>query len=108
MAARLFHVAVPGDWAAAQSSGEYEWSTRGARFADVGFVHLAYEHQVSGVIERYYRDLDEVVLLELDPDRVGGEIRVEAAAPGGDEFPHSYGPLPPAAVIAATSMRREA
>jgi glutathione S-transferase len=105
VAAKLFHIALADDWAEAEATGEYRMSTRGAMLAEVGFVHLAYEHQVEGVVSRYYADVGELVVLELDPARLGAEIRAEAVDPGAEAFPHLYGPLLLDAVVAARLLR---
>jgi uncharacterized protein (DUF952 family) len=96
----LFHVALPEDLEAAELSGEYPWSTRGTDRADVGFVHLSYEHQYRGVLERLYADRPDAVVLVLDPDQLGAEVRDEPGDVGEERFPHLYGPLPLRAVLA--------
>ena len=46
------------------------------------------------VFDRYYADADEpLVLLVIDPDRLGAEVRVEPV--GDDTYPHVYGPIEP-------------
>lgn len=103
----ILHIALPGDWAAAQISGEYRVSTRGRSLEADGFIHCSYPHQLAGVAGRFYGDLTELVLLHLDPDRLDDEIRVEPAVEGGSElFPHVYGPIPVAAVVATTVWTR--
>ncbi|QWC84348.1 DUF952 domain-containing protein [Nocardioidaceae bacterium] len=105
----LLHVAYASDWAEAQRTGTYPWSTRGATYAEVGFVHCAEPDQVDGVLERFYADVDEpLVLLHLDPDdlaRDGAEVRWEPV-PGGEAFPHVYAPLDPAWVRATQPLDR--
>ncbi len=98
-APRLYHVALPEDLDAAARSGSYAASTRGLTYAEVGFVHLSYAHQYRGVIERFYADRDDVVVLVLDPERLDAKVVEEAVEPGGEAFPHLYGPLPLEAVI---------
>lgn len=96
----LFHAALPTDWAAAFGTGEYTTSTRGATLAEVGFIHASTRAQIEGVANRFYADLDELVLLTIDPLKVPHEIRWEPPGPGVDElFPHVYGPLPVSAVV---------
>jgi glutathione S-transferase len=95
----LYHVALPDEWREARERGEYRTSTRGATLEEVGFIHLAYRKQVAGVIGRYFADLDEVIVLEIDAERLPDEVRDEAADPGGELFPHLYGPLPTGAVV---------
>ena len=96
----IFHAAMPDDWAAAFQTGEYTMSTRGATLAEVGFIHASTRHQVEATANRFYADVDQLVLLTIDPLAVPHEIRWEPPAPGADElFPHIYGPLPIAAVV---------
>ena len=70
----IYHLALPEDWDAAQQSGTYEMSTRGAPLASVGFIHASYQHQVEGVANEFYADVDELVLLTIDPDAVGSSV----------------------------------
>ena len=94
---------------AAQAAGEYRVSTRGATLDDVGFVHAAHAHQVAGVAERFYADVtDDLVLLVIDPERLGAPV-VEEVPDGADEgFPHVYGPVPVAAVVDVRPVGRTA
>jgi uncharacterized protein (DUF952 family) len=105
----IHHLALAADWAAAQEAGEYRVSTRGATVDEVGFVHAAHAHQVAGVAERYYSDVtDDLVLLVIDPDRLGVPV-VEEVPPGGTEaFPHVYGPVRVDAVVEVRAVGRTA
>ncbi len=96
----LFHAAMPDDWAAAFQSGEYTMSTRGLTLDEVGFIHLSTREQVEGTANRFYADVDQLVLLTIDPLKVPSEIKWEPPAPDADTlFPHIYGPLPISAVV---------
>lgn len=103
----LFHLALPEDWAAAFGVGEYSMSTRGMSLAEVGFIHCSTRQQVESTANRFYADLDQLVLLTIDPALVPSQILWEPPAPGLDElFPHIYGPLPVAAVNLADFWTR--
>lgn len=107
MADHIFHMALPSDWDAAQNSDPYRVSTRGMSLDEVGFIHCSQRHQLEEVANGFYADVDEVVVLTVDPDRVGSEVWWEPPAPEVDEiFPHIYGPLPTAAVVETTPWRR--
>jgi uncharacterized protein (DUF952 family) len=94
----IFHVTRADDWRAAQASGTYRYSTRDRTLEEEGFIHCSYAHQVRHVVTTYFRDVDGLLVLVIDPQRVNSEIRVESA--GGEEhFPHIYGPLNLDAVI---------
>jgi uncharacterized protein (DUF952 family) len=95
--ARIYHLALRPEWEAARADGAYRRSTLGASLEEVGFIHCSMAHQVQTIADLVYGGRDDVVLLEVDPDRLDAEVRVEPAH--GDEYPHIYGPLPVAAVV---------
>lgn len=90
---QVFHVTTPEAWEAAQQAGAYTTSTRGRTLAEEGFVHCSAEHQVAGVRDRYFADLPELLLLEIDTDRLTSPWRVEEVPGSGESFPHVYGPV---------------
>ena len=107
-AARVFHVAIPGDWQAAQRAGEYTMSTRGRTLAEEGFIHCSFPDQVEGIANRYYADLDELVVLTIDPSSLGSELVVEDPFPGAPQrYPHVYSPIPVSAVVETTAWHRQ-
>ena len=83
----LWHITTRHAWAAAVAAGEY----RAPSLAAVGFIHLSYEHQWRGALERFYRGHTGLVLLAIDRARLRHPVRDESA--DGDQFPHLYGPL---------------
>jgi uncharacterized protein (DUF952 family)/heme-degrading monooxygenase HmoA len=104
----LLHIALPDDWAAARERGAYRTSTRGRTLDEEGFIHCSYPRQLEGVANRFYADLSELVILHVDPELLDAEVRLEPPAEGGHElFPHVYGPIPAAAVIATTWWERD-
>ena len=63
-----------------------------------GFTHLSEQHQVAGVLSRYYQHVPDLLLLHVDPAKLMHELRYEEAA-NGERFPHVYGPINKDAVI---------
>ena len=105
----IFHLAVPDDWAAAFTTGDYRMSTRGVTLEQEGFIHCSFAHQLEPVANTWYRDLDQLVILRLDLEALASEVRVEPSSDGsGELFPHAYGPIPVAAVAEAMVWDREA
>jgi uncharacterized protein (DUF952 family) len=101
----IFHMAEPVPWEQARAEGWYAQSTRGATLADVGFIHCSFRHQVETVANHIYGDWDgPLLLLEVNPDEVPAEIRIESLDGGPEAFPHIYGPLPTTAVTAVHSL----
>lgn len=101
----LLHLCSPADWAQAQSRGEH----RPDSLRNVGFVHLSTPSQVHLPANRLFGGrTDLLLLLHIDAARLKAPLRWEpgdATDPASMVFPHLYGPLPVAAVIAVTEYR---
>jgi glutathione S-transferase len=96
---RIFHVTTAADWAAAQQNGSYTVSTRGVTLEQEGYIHCSEAHQYDGVRSRYFADAADVVLLEVETERLTSPWRTEQL-PGDDQaYPHVYGPLDLDAVV---------
>lgn len=104
----ILHLALPDDWADTEHAGEYTISTRGVTLAQEGFIHCSYEHQVEAVANRFYADLDRLLVLSVDTARIDAPVVVEPPFPGAPEaFPHIYGAIPLTAVVAVNEWRRD-
>ena len=99
----IFHISSPQDWQAAQAAGDYRISTRGKSLEDEGFIHCSRLDQVAGVLAAYYADAGPLLLLTVDPDLLTSEWRDDEIAPGVT-YPHVYGPIDLAAVVAVTPL----
>ena len=86
------------DWARFEAAGLSVQSTRDRTLAEEGFIHCSYTDQVEGTLARFYGDLDDVVVLTIDPDRLDADVIAEPAE-DGTLFPHVYGPLTIGAVV---------
>jgi uncharacterized protein (DUF952 family) len=95
----LLHMCTAAEWESARVAG----ALAPPSLAEVGFVHLSTPGQVALPANRLFRGRSDVLLLVIDPARVGVEIRWEpgvAGDPGSMRFPHAYGPVPTSAVTA--------
>ncbi|MDN5761575.1 MAG: HAD-IA family hydrolase [Microlunatus sp.] len=99
----LFHTAERIAWDESVATGAYPWSGHGATFEAEGFVHLAYGHQIRGVIDRYFGrfEPEKLVLLELDPTRARPVVEEGTV----ESFPHLYAPLEAEMVVAEHAVR---
>jgi glutathione S-transferase len=89
----IYHLALIAEWEhAVATGGPYRRSTIDQSLDEVGFIHCSFADQVADTAARFYAGRDDVVLLTIDPERLGAEVKVE----GG--FPHVYGPIPVDAV----------
>lgn len=91
----IYHVTTKAEWEKALSIGKYEAPSL---FSE-GFIHLSKEDQVSGVLERYYNGVDNLVLLHVDESMLSAELKYELSPSVNQEFPHLFGALNVEAVV---------
>ncbi|MEV5157931.1 DUF952 domain-containing protein [Streptomyces sp. NPDC053728] len=105
MTEQLLHLTEAPLWEAARRAGTYEMSTKGRTLSEEGFIHCSLPHQLPSVARALYGSDDEgLVVLVIDAERLPAPVRFEAVEPGGEEFPHLYGPLPADAVVEVRTL----
>jgi glutathione S-transferase len=97
--APLYHLALAANWAAAVEAGEYRTSGLGMTLEEEGFIHCSLSYQLQRTADRFYRGRDDVLLLTIDPARLTAPLLLESNRPGGEAYPHLYGPLNLDAVV---------
>jgi uncharacterized protein (DUF952 family) len=100
----LLHLCTTAEWDRARATGVVAPPS----LDEVGFVHLSTPEQVTLPANRLFRGRSDVLLLLIDPARIGVEVRWEPGVPGDPgsmRFPHAYGPVPAAAVTATVPYR---
>lgn len=91
----IYHVTRKSDWEKALLLGRYE----AASLHTEGFIHNSTSGQVAGVLDRYYRDEKDLLLLHIDETKLTAPLRYELALSINEMFPHLFGPLNLDAVI---------
>lgn len=98
----IYHIVTTTDWANQQSSNEYEADS----LYTEGFIHCSTKSQIEGVLERYYQQAPDLLLLHVDEEKVKSKILYESST--NDElFPHVYGPITKDAVITVATIKAE-
>ncbi|MEW6437178.1 MAG: DUF952 domain-containing protein [Pseudomonadota bacterium] len=97
----LIYKIVPAElWHHAELTGTFAGSP--ADLAD-GFIHLSTAAQVRGTAGRHFAGQDGLLLVGVDPQLLGTDLRYEPSR-GGALFPHLYAPLNLAAVISVKAL----
>ena len=91
----IYHVITIDAWKAAQQKGFYEAPS----LALEGFIHCSWKEQVAGVVDRYYKKQQDLLLLSIDETKANPPVKYELAPTVMEEFPHIYGKLNLDAVI---------
>lgn len=91
----IYHVTTKADWKTAQLKGFYEHPSLNAE----GFIHCSQDHQVAGVLERYFAEQTDLIKLVIDTDKLTSKFVFDWSPSTADTFPHIYGPINADAVI---------
>ncbi len=101
---RVYHLTTVPVWDAAVAAGVYDTSTRDRSLAEEGYVHCAEAHQVEAVRSRWFGDVPDLLVLEVDTDLLGSPWRTEQPAGADQAYPHVYGPLDLGAVVGVHAL----
>ena len=91
----IYHVTTRTNWENALTEGFYSAES----LALEGFIHMSKEHQVAGVLHRYYNGVNDLVLLHVDETKLSSIIKLEPSPSLNEEFPHVFGVINLDAVI---------
>jgi len=95
MAEPIYKIMTEAAFEAAWTQGHFDGSADDRRD---GFIHFSAAHQLAGTLAKHFAGQEGLVLLAVDPRRLGDELKWEASR-GGASFPHLYAPLDLAAVL---------
>ena len=98
----VFKIVHAPEWRSAEATGTYGGSARDR--AD-GFLHFSNADQVLGTLKRHYADADDLLLIAVDADALGGALKFELSS-GGAHYPHLYAQLPLTAVKRVSAIAR--
>jgi uncharacterized protein (DUF952 family) len=96
----IYKLLSADEWADAQVRGRFDGSEVDRRD---GYVHLSGPDQVVETAARHFAGRTGLVLLTVDPARLGAALRWETSR-GGALFPHLYAPLPVDAVTRVDAL----
>jgi len=91
----IYHIATKENWQNALLQGFYELPS----LATEGFIHASEKEQVQGVLERYYKNKTDLLLLHIDESKLSVPLKYELAPSINQFFPHIYGRLNVDAVV---------
>ena len=91
----IYHVDTAATWNAALENGFYEADS----LKTEGFIHSSKIEQVAGVLNRYYKNQADLILLHIDETKLTAPLKYELAPSVNETFPHIYGSINLDAVV---------
>lgn len=84
----LYHIVKETHWNTYEKSEMYFSET----FNTENFIHLSEASQVKGVLERYYKNQQNLLVLCIEKEKLSSKLIYEKAT-NDEYFPHLYGGL---------------
>jgi uncharacterized protein (DUF952 family) len=91
----IYKLCAAAAWKEATDAGYFAGSQDDLRD---GYIHLSAAHQVRATAAKYFRGVKDLLLVAVDPDKLGAALAWEPSR-GGELFPHYYGRLPVSAAV---------
>ena len=97
---KIYHIVLPDVWAAQRPEVAYQADS----LESEGFIHCSFDEQLDAVLDRYYPNAGQVLILEIETDKLTSKFVAEPST--NDEiYPHIYGPINAEAIDGVTSRR---
>lgn len=97
----LYKVLSMEDWKESESQNQAKLPK-----SDADFIHLATEDQLDRIIQKYYSDVPEYVVLKIETKRLPGKLVYEANPGGVNLYYHLYdGAIPKGAIVDARVVK---
>lgn len=91
----IYHIIDRAGWESIAGADRFG----SASLATEGFVHCCEQHQLRAVARTWFAGVGDLVVVEIDPERVDCPVVWEDSYGAGESFPHIYGTIPMAAVV---------
>ena len=84
----IYHIVLPAVWDKFEGKEFYEAESLHTE----GFIHCSFTEQLDGVLERYYSGIGEVLVLEIDSEKLTSKL-VNEPSTNDERYPHIYGAI---------------
>ena len=91
---KIYHIVLPEVWEKYKNEDLYEAESLRAE----GFIHCSFENQLDAVLQRYYKDAEKILILEIETEKLTSEL-VEESSTNNEIYPHIYGKINRGAIV---------
>lgn len=85
---KIYHIVTPEIWEKFKNENEYEAES----LTTEGFIHCSFAEQLEGVLQRYYKDAEKVLILTIEPEKLTSKL-VNEPSTNNEIYPHIYGKI---------------
>ena len=91
---KIYHIVTPEVWEKFKDKDFYEAES----LQTEGFIHCSFAEQLEGVLKRYYKDAEKVLILEIEPEKLTSKL-VNEPSTNNEIYPHIYGKINRDAIV---------
>ncbi len=91
----IYHITTQQNWENAQKNSFYTAESLQIE----GFIHCSTHAQVGATLERFFKNVENVIVLEMDEQKLISPLKYERATDIDQDFPHIFGNINLDAVI---------
>lgn len=98
---KIYHIVLPDVWEKFKDEDFYAAES----LKTENFIHCSFENQLETVLQRYYKDVGKVLILEIEPEKLVSEL-INEPSTNGEIYPHIYGKINRDAIVKVEVGRR--
>ncbi len=91
---KIYHIVIPEVWEQFKDEDFYYATS----LQTENFIHCSYAEQLDAVLERYYKNAEKVLILEIETDKLTSKL-VEEPSTNNEVYPHIYGKINRDAIV---------
>ncbi len=99
----IYHIVSPEYWSAFEYANAYTSET----LATEKFIHCSRQDQLVGVLERFFGNVEQLLLLHIDESKLTSALLYEAVPDSNELFPHVYGPINSEAIVEVSWVKKD-
>lgn len=84
----IYHIVLPEVWEKFKDKDFYASESLHIE----NFIHCSFKEQIETVLQRYYKDAERVLILEINTEKLAAKLVCETST-GGEIYPHIYGKI---------------
>jgi uncharacterized protein (DUF952 family) len=98
----IYHIADTDSWDKFKDKTHYEADSLHTE----GFIHCcSSEIQLREVLERFYNNMQNLLILHIDEKQLDCELKYEPAPDTNERYPHIFGAIIKTAIVSVLAMK---
>ena len=94
----IYHIVLPKIWDEFKDKEFYEAESLDTE----GFIHCSFAEQLDAVLDRYYRNAGDVLVLSIETEKLASRL-VNEPSTNDEIYPHIYGRINREAIVSVKS-----